>query len=464
MSFSREEKLLRILNLGKMSESASTNNNRTTNNNNTDNHEMSRVLKKKTASDFYFLQQYYKYIIGLAILVSIPIIIMSAFWSDIQGKNDMYQDPADSWQACLTQADYQVVPLKEISALSSAKLKTQFTNCLLAQNCSTPCLLGIAGTCAKILSGGSTVSDLKLQNGRFLNSLGYIGIQNVIFALISHGNMWKALNNPSWLISACGMMIWFCFSIFTYYSVSPVMPVPTQTNATFMTFLYYEGSYSKFRAFNDGDNKCLTAYRYVWVYLAFQIVLAATIFAGLIVGLYAERIRYKSPNRKHYDHLDYTRAPRAFGILGISFYLIFAVSKMVTSYTELNAINDYTATIQEAAASGHAVWFPRIWFPFAVPAVDLTTLLGISSCISVLRGFTVQSVSAFQIAGATAAVYAFSGWPMIVGGYEFYFHNNFDNFDTCYNYFLTYRKLLVIDTAIYDTLINYELLFCSHQL
>lgn len=402
-----------------------------------DHHEKSRVLKKKTTNDLFFLQGYYKAVAVVAILVSIPIIIMSSYWADITAKADIYTDPSSSWEACLVSADYQVIPLAELTAISTSTIRNQFITCLTQQNCSTPCLQGIGAVCAPILSSGPPVTDIHLPAGKFLNSLSYIGIQSVIFALVAHGNMTQALKKPSWLISACGMMIWFCFSIFTYYAVSPVLPVPTQTNATLMTFLYYEGSYNKFEAFNNGNNQCLTAVKYVWVYLVFLLLLAGTIVAGLVIGLYAENIRYKSPNRKHYDHLDHTELPRVLGFLAIAFYVMFAVSKMVTSYTQLNAIDDFDYTIGEAALAGYRVWFPQIWFPLAQPSVDLTTLLGICACVSILRGFTTQSVSAFQLASACSAVYAFSGWPALVGAYEFYFHNNFQNFDDCKSYFTT---------------------------
>lgn len=404
-------------------------------------HDHSRVLKKKTASDFFVLQMYYKYLIGLTVLISLPVIIMAAYWADIQGKSDMYQDPSESWQACFTQCDFQVIPLAEMAAANSLVTRPLYINCMVQQNCSIPCMQGIGNTCAAIIT--PHMADIRLANpSRFLNSLSFIGIQGVIFALLAHGNMLNALKKPSWLISACGFMTYLFFAIFTYYAVSPVLPVPAQTNTTLMSLLYYEGDYTKYRNLNGGDNQCSSAYKYIWVYLCFIVLLAATILAGLIIGLYAEYVRYKSPNRKHYDHLDNTEFPRVLGVMGISFYIMFCVSKMMITYTELNAINDFDYTINEAIAQGYPVWFPQIWFPFAMPTVDLTTLLGISACISILRGFTVQSVSAFGAACAAASVYAFSSWPAIVGAYEFYFHNNFDNFDDCKNYFTTARKWL----------------------
>jgi hypothetical protein len=407
--------------------------------------EMSRVMKQKTANELYFLQIYYRYVALAAIIISVPIIIMSSYWADILAKADMYTDFSAHWETCLTRADYQTIAFKTLTNLTTTAKIAGFDQCMSrlvgAGACSTVCEANVENLCSAAIGG--SLNDIPINSGHFLGSVSYIGIQSVIFALIAHGNMMKALRHPSWLISACGMMMWFSFSIFTYYAVSPVLPVPGQTNATLMTLLYYEGDYTKYHNANGGDNKCLTAYRYVWVYLTFLILLAATIFAGLILGLYAENIRYKSKNKKHYEHLDHTEAPRILGILAISFYIMFAVSKMMSSYTELNAINQFNETPLEAVRSGKTVYFTQLWFPLAQPNVDLTTLLGISACISILRGFTVQSVSAFGLAGAMSAVYSFSSWPGVVGAYEFYYHNNFDNFDSCYNYFLSPCKFSI---------------------
>ncbi len=400
--------------------------------------EMSRIMKMKTASGLYSLQLYYKYIIAVALICALPIIIMSSFWSDIQAKNDIYTDPSKHWQACLTQADYQTLALKEIIATATASTGKTFTNCLLKQNCNQECLFGLFVNCTGVISGGgSTINDVKLPTGKFLGSLGYLGVQSVIFAGIAHGNMFKALSNPSWLASGIALMVWLTFSIFTYYAVTPVLPVPIQTNATFLMMLYYEGDYTKYANLNNGDNQCLTAYKYVWVYLSFLLVLALTIFAGCLLGIYGEYMRYKSPNKKVYEHLDHTEVPVILGVLGICFYLVFAASKMLASFTELNAIAQFDYTINEAVAAGYKTWYPQIWFPFVQPSVDLTTLLGICACISILRGYTTQSISAFKLAAGAAAVYSFSAWPAIVGSYEFYFHNNFDDFSDCYSYFLS---------------------------
>eukprot|EP01031_Cornospumella_fuschlensis_P041924 gene41924-51178_t len=214
--------------------------------------DVSHAAKKKMTNELYFLQQYYKWLMGFAIIISVAVIIMSAYWADIQAKNDLYTDVSDHWQACFTQADYQTLP---IATIVNAQ-KGTFTQCLFQQPCDQTCFQGIATNCGS----ASTLTDINLPTGKFLNSLSYIGIQSVIFTLVAHGNMYKALSNPSWLISAIGMMVWFSFGIFTYYSVAPVLPVPSQTNSTFLTFLVYGGSYDKYENLNDGHNKCLTAY------------------------------------------------------------------------------------------------------------------------------------------------------------------------------------------------------------
>eukprot|EP01031_Cornospumella_fuschlensis_P043565 gene43565-53264_t len=140
--------------------------------------DVSHAAKKKMTNELYFLQQYYKWLIGFAIIISVAVIIMSAYWADIQAKNDLYTDVSDHWQACFTQADYQTIPIETIVNAQ----KGAFTQCLFQQPCDQTCFQGIATNCGS----ASTLTNINLPTGKFLNSLSYIGIQSVIFTLVAH--------------------------------------------------------------------------------------------------------------------------------------------------------------------------------------------------------------------------------------------------------------------------------------
>jgi hypothetical protein len=274
-----------------------------------------------------------------------------------------------------------------------------------------------------------------------LGGLSYIGIQAIIFSGIAHAVMHRALRHPSWLTSTIALMFWFVFAIFTYYTVSPILPVAQTTNSTLLNYLYYNSGYTKFDNFNNGDNDCKTGVTYVWVYLVFIVLIAITVFAGGIIGIYAEGIRYKKL-RKDYEPLQHTEIPVILGALAIVFYVILVSSKMLSSFTQLNAINAFNYTPTDAAANGYQMWFPQIFFPFAQPFFDLSTILGVASFMSVLRGYTIQSISAFRSAFISAFIFTITTYPPIVGAFEFYYYYHFDQYDSCYNFFLDKRKLL----------------------
>lgn len=406
---------------------------------------LSILYKRRTAEEFVGLQRIYRWLLIFWAPLAFGVICMSALWADVQGQNTNYT-VTDDWQACMTSADYQYIPIAEIAqtqiANQTAAAKTKLTNCVLGLygqgTCSLGCILGISSTCATT-PPSLKVTDPALPTGKFLGGLSYIGIQAVIFSAAGHASMRRALIHPSWIPSTIALLVWFIYATFSYYTVSPILPVPGQTNSSLLMYIYYESSYTKFDNFNDGDNKCKTAYSYAWLYLMLIILLAFTLFLAFLIGIYAERIRYKSL-KKHYEPLRHTEIPCILAGLAVIFYFILTVSKMTSSFNILNAINNYNISELDAAASGYTLWFPQIWFPFAQPFFDLSTILGIVSLMSIVRGYTIQSISAFRLAFITALVFTVTTYPAIVGAYEFYRYNDFKNNDSCKNFFLTKCK------------------------
>jgi hypothetical protein len=413
-------------------------------------HALSMLYRKRTAEELVGLQRIYRWVIVAWVPLAIAVVVMSSLWADIQGKKEAYSDASAHWQSCFTQADYQYISLNELIA---PKIDT-FKTCLgtLYNNgqgvCTFDCLYGIAVDCASSLNSVKNIQDPALPSGHMLQGFSYIGIQAVIFSAAAHASMRRALVHPSWLPSTIALMVWFIFAIFTYYTIAPILPVPGQTNSTFLTYIYYASDYTKYDNFNNGDNKCKTAYAYEWFYIMLIILLAVSVAAAGIIGVYAEKIRYKSL-KKHYEPLGHTEIPVILASMAICFYVVFAVSKMASSITDLDAINRFDMNQQDAANAGYLIWFPQIYFPFAQPFFDLSTILGVMSFISILRGYTIQSISAFRLAFIAALVFAVSTYPGIVGAYEFYNYNDFSDYDSCKNFFLKSGKYEVYISSFY---------------
>lgn len=420
-----------------MSDIISNDNDRTSN---------SHYQKQKTILELVWLQEWHAKCIAFYLPTCIGILIMACLWADITAKPQDYNADND-WEACLVAADYTYLTLNStlqvvVDGVNAAQ--SQISDCLTTvltnqSLCSQTCAYSVYGTCLAGGGGGGlslNLADIPTDTGDFLNGLSYVGIQCIIFSAIIHAVVHRSLRHPSWLISAIGLSVWFIFAIFTYYTFSPILPFPESINSTFLTYLYYMSSYTKYDNFNNGENDCIRAYGYVWVYLAMILFVAVTCVCALGIVVYAENIRYKSPNKVLYQHLNYTELPCILSALAFSAYILFVCSKMVASLTDLYAINQFTVPKATAGEEGYLIWFPQIYFPFPSPTLDIATVLGICSFTSVLRGYTIQSLSAFRFACLFSIICTLALYPAIVGAWEFYRYNDFQDFDTCWHYFL----------------------------
>lgn len=408
---------------------------------------MSTHFKRKQAHDLLVLQKWHGLIFMIWIPLCIGCLIWSCLWADIQGKNTEYTDYSD-WQTCLTQADYSYIPLNATLAPAFAQISTikpTLTNCVIGEvlsgHCTLPCVMNMSTDCfSAIKVSPPVVQNVALPTGHYLQGLSYLGVQTIIFSAIAHAALHKALRHPSWLVSTIALQFWFCVAIFTYYTVNPIFGVPTQTNSTLLTYLYYGHSYSKYSNLNNGDNHCHKAVGYVWGNLGMLVGISATNFAGFLLACYGERIRYRSPNKKQYVPLKNTLVPCILGVIAVLFYGLILAGKMVASLQELSSIEDFDMTIKEAGLQKVTIWFPQIWFPFVQPTLDIATILGIFCFMSILRGYTIQSISAFRAAFGCSLIYALSMYPSVVGGFQFYDTNDFTNFNSCWQYFQTAGK------------------------
>lgn len=222
------------------------------------------------------------------------------------------------------------------------------------------------------------------------------------------------------------------FAIWSYYTISPILAVPNQINTTLVGVLYYNAFPEKFREYNDGDNKCNYARHVIMTNIGCMIGISVVSALTGAIAIYGEIIRYRSPNKQHYTHLKYTEIPLVLSVLMFLCYVCSLCAKMTTTITELNAVKDYDVPIDEATG----LWFPSIYYPFPDAPLDVPTLLGVSTVLGVVRGYTVQSISAFKVAAINGVAFAVLLYAPLCGAFEFYDYHHFYHYDSCYNYFL----------------------------
>lgn len=235
--------------------------------------------------------------------------------------------------------------------------------------------------------------------------------------------------------------MWTTFAMLTFYTVNPVLPVPNQTNSTFLIFMRYLKQ-SVFTSMNGGDNNCETAYRWIWVFFAAALGIIILNFSALCIAIRAQFVRVRNASsRKIAAPLDHTTPAMVLCVLAAIFYLLMAGSKAASSITTLRAIQRFNVDLEDTPTTYYAgkpvsMWYGEYFFPFQSVTLDFATLLFVTSFMSIIRGYTTHSKSAFRLSAVTAAAFALVGYPPIIGGINFYVHNNFLNFTDCYQYFM----------------------------
>jgi TM2 domain-containing membrane protein YozV len=215
-------------------------------------------------------------------------------------------------------------------------------------------------------------------------------------------------------------------AILTYYTSAPALPVPTQMNATLLTFLNWARK-SNFEKL-EGSKCTTTAFSLLWAYLVLQIVQLVNLFLVNVAALYAEYCRALTPSTIT-KMLENTFWPLVTTAIAFVAYVIMIAGKIGSAINAQNAIFDY-----ETPAFGATL--PEGFFPFQKGALDIATLLFVASFMSVIRGYSRQSRSAFRFATGAALLYICAAWSSIVGAARFYRQNKFYDDDKCHDYFM----------------------------
>lgn len=203
----------------------------------------------------------------------------------------------------------------------------------------------------------------------------------------------------------------------TYYTASPVLPVPSQTNSTLVILMYYAKKYV-FDNENGGDNKCDDAFKYVWLSIALTLAVVALTVVILILAIMGELARQRAPNRKKYEPLEGTLPPLIACSFCALFYAVQVMGKMFSSWTIIDSIRDFDRSPDEAAAEGFPVWFDDSFFPFQQGSLDIGTICWIGAFMAVFRGYTRQSISSFRMSALLGFGFILTSFPGLIGGIQ----------------------------------------------
>lgn len=314
------------------------------------------------------------------------VVIMASWMAYVGASPDKYDDIQTQWQACLFQPNYFYSPL---------------------------------------------MSPVKL--GMFVNALVFVGMIGVGMTLMGNCAMYFAWGNTKFSVAAAFFGLWCSLVGFTYYTPSPPLPIPSETNATLFILMYW----IKKDYFSDLSNDCRDTYNFVVVYIAVCFIMLFVMGMGTNMTFYYLYQKYKALNVSILGEL--RNAPSKypsliFGntLLMMIMYIGAFIGKVVSSTTAVDAYADglHSPTL------GRAV-YPEIFFPFKPAYMSISSMCWAAIFVGVLYGLTNkrENVSSFKLAAAAALLYVLVSYPSMVYIIQMYYQMDLDSDKVCTSYF-----------------------------
>ena len=366
------------------------------------------------------------------------------------------------------------------STCSSAKTKEEMSACALSLysngTCSFGCLLGISSTCVPVVnnsvasfsSSSSSSSSQSIYTavpaGNLLGGLTSLGIQAVVLSALGHFAMRKTLTENSYYLPvAITFLVWLILAIVNYSTTfAPVLPIPGDLNSSFFTIVYYElfDYRNKFENFNNGNNHCQEANRFVWFFMILISFLVLSLIGSLLLGVhvwnYLSHRRQQEQKEQESKKASAVKNAMALNVvvgLVVLFSSLLTISKMMSSVNILNAIDHFQMNQQEAMLQGKSIWFSQIWFPFQSQqqqqsiGFDLSTLFGLLSFGGILfyqraSPNQEQSMKLLKLSFVSGLLFLVTLYPEMIGSVQFYHSHRFQNDLDCQSFFQEKSKFI----------------------
>ncbi|GMH90084.1 hypothetical protein TrVE_jg3443 [Triparma verrucosa] len=249
----------------------------------------------------------------------------------------------------------------------------------------------------------------------FPTSMGFLGGQTLVYTWLAFAILYRSLNHYEWLLSTIAFMCYAVLGVVAYYTFNPFLPYPHQTAATVATLTYYikpDMYDDTFISYTHQDGTieevpmedCGTAYNFNLAFLIVQYLSVSVTIMLLFIAVSAERIRRRYPLTNQLPPLKGTFLPMTICVICLLAYGTMVISKAQASITSLDIIKDKDS--------------PSSVFPFAQGSLDVPTVFLIVTTMSVIRGTTRSSTSAFRLSAVTAILHIALVYPNIIGNYE----------------------------------------------
>jgi hypothetical protein len=265
----------------------------------------------------------------------------------------------------------------------------------------------------------------------FAPSMAFLGQQTLIYVWLAYAILFRSLCHYEWLPSSISFMLYAVIGVTAYYSFHPFIPFPHQTAATVVTLGAYiqPDMYNDLKTEDDDFDKhlypvCDKAYHYNLAFLIVQYCSAAIVVLLLCVGFSANRIRLRYPIQNPLPPLQKTTMPI---IVAGMCLILYAVGVGAKAHASLTALKIFKAADSSA-------------FPFTNGSVDICTVFLITSTMSVIRGHSRSSTSAFRLAAVAAVLHVALIYPSILGNLETMNYNEIWHKNQCKEFWQSYYK------------------------
>jgi len=303
-------------------------------------------------------------------------------------------------------------------------------------------------TCYVQANNAGGLADMGNMVSNFPTSMAFLGQQTLVYTWLAFAVMFRSLCHYEWLPSTIAFMLYAVLGVVAYYSFNPFIPLPHQTPATVASMTAYirHDMYKDMYDDDDDDNEypnCDKAYHFNLAFLVIQYVSVAVVLLLLVVALKANFIRMRYPSNNQLPPLSGYKVPVALSAVALCGYTAMVVAKASASITVLDQIRNPSKS-QFAPESATYI------FPFAQGTVDIATIMLIVSGMSVIRGTSRQSTSAFRLASVAAILHVALSYPSVVGNLKTMAQNSLwtdgsfptnlisKDGDGCYNFMYQY--------------------------
>ena len=258
-----------------------------------------------------------------------------------------------------------------------------------------------------VLEDPSKTGNVGKTPTSFPTSMAFLGQQTLVYTWLAFGILFRSLNHYEWLQSTISFMLYAMLGVTAYYAFNPYLPFPHQTPATVVSLTAYVRSdmYDNLPNNEDGS-RCDKAYQFNVAFLAVQYMSVGIVAVLLIVALKAEGIRRRYPLASSLPPLKRTTLPCVLAGLTLVCYAVMVISKADASLITVEIFRNAGLKSLQSL------------FPFAQGSVDIVTVFLIVSTMSVIRGTSRQSTSAFRLAAVAAVIHVALVYPSIMGSFE----------------------------------------------